>query len=222
MQRRIPLLIVLITGIFGAVAFFVPYPAIRSADEIMRNDVQRIIAAFSLVLGVGSIVQHHLIKIQRKAQFLQYSYITLIALVITAIIGLFGGIDLARPGVLPTRLGNFSFHIQTIYSNMMVPLAATMFSLLAFFMSSAAYRAFRARNLEATLLLLAAFIMMLGAVPLGRLIHRELPAFAEWILAVPNTASKRGILFGVELGIFATSLKIILGIERGWLGGGGK
>lgn len=220
MQRRIPLLIVLITGIFGIVAFFVPYPAIRSADEIMRNDVMRIVAAFSLVLGVGSIIQHHLIKIRRKTQFWEYSYITLSALVITAIIGLFGGIDVARPGILPTQIKTFSFHIQTIYSNMMVPLAATMFSLLAFFMSSAAYRAFRARNLEATLLLLAAFIVMLGAVPLGRLIFRQLPAFAEWILAVPNTASKRGILFGVELGIFATSLKIILGIERGWLGGG--
>ncbi len=221
MQRRLPLLIVLLTGIFGAVAFFVPYPAIRTADEIMRNDVQRIITAFSLVLGVGSIVQHHLLKIKRKAEFWPYSYITVITLVITAIIGVFGGIDVTRPGILPTRIGSFSFHIQTIYSNMMVPLAATMFSLLAFFMSSAAYRAFRARNLEATLLLLAAFILMLGAVPLGRLIHRQLPAFAEWILAVPNTASKRGILFGVELGIFATSLKIILGIERGWLGGGG-
>lgn len=220
MKRRIPLLIVLLTGIFGAVAFFVPHPAVRAADETMRNDVLRIIAAFSLVLGVGSIGQHHLLKIKRKAQFYPYSYITIVAMVITAIIGLFGGIDVARPGILPTKIGSFSFHIQTVYSNMMVPLAATMFSLLAFFMSSAAYRAFRARNLEATLLLLAAFIVMLGAVPLGRIIHRQLPAFAEWILAVPNTASKRGILFGVELGVLATSLKIILGIERGWLGGG--
>jgi ABC-type proline/glycine betaine transport system permease subunit len=220
MKRRIPLLIVLLTGIFGAAAFFIPHPIVRSADEIMRNDVQRIIAAFSLVLGVGSIVQHHLLKIKRRAQYYPYSYITIIALLITAIIGVFGGIDVSRPGILPTRIGNFSIHIQTLYSNIMVPLAATMFSLLAFFMASAAYRAFRARNLEATLLLLAAFIVMLGAVPLGRLIHRQLPAFAEWILAVPNTASKRGILFGVELGIFATSLKIILGIERGWLGGG--
>jgi hypothetical protein len=221
MQRKLPLTIVLLTGIFGAVAFFVPHGAIRSVDSVFRNDVQRIIAAFSLVLGVGSIVQHHLIKIQRKSTFWQYSWITLIGLLVAAIIGVFGGIDPNRPGILPTHIGSFSFHIQTIYSNMMVPLAATMFSLLAFFMSSAAYRAFRARNVEATLLLAAAFILMLGAVPLGRTIHHELPAFAEWILAVPNTASKRGILFGVELGVFATSLKIVLGIERGWLGGGG-
>jgi len=221
MERRIPLLLVLLTGLFGALAFFVPHGAVRSVDEVMRNDVQRILTAFSLVLGVGSIVQHHILKIRRKATFWQYSWLTLVGLVLTAVIGVFGGIDPARPGVLPTHVGGFSFHIQTIFTNMMVPLAATMFSLLAFFMTSAAYRAFRARNVEATLLLAAAFILMLGAVPLGRAIHRELPAFAEWILAVPNTASKRGILFGVELGIFATSLKIVLGIERGWLGGGG-
>ena len=138
MQRRLPLIIVLVTGIFGAVAFFVPHGAIRSVDEVFRNDVQRIIAAFSLVLGVGSIVQHHFLKIRRKATFWQYSWITLLALVLTAIVGVFGGIDPNRPGILPTHIGSFSFHIQTIYSNMMVPLAATMFSLLAFFMSSAA------------------------------------------------------------------------------------
>ncbi len=221
MQRRIPLILVLLTGLFGAFAFFVPHGAVRAVDEVMRNDVQRILAAFSLVLGVGSIVQHHLMKIQRKSTFWQYSWITLVALLLTAVIGVFGGIDPNRPGILPTHIGGFSFHIQTIFSNMMVPLAATMFSMLAFFMASAAYRAFRARTFEATLLLVAAFILMLGAVPLGRLIHRELPAFAEWILAVPNVASKRGILFGVALGSLATSLKIIIGVERGWLGGGG-
>lgn len=215
-------MLVLVLGIFGALAFMVPHPAIRNIDETMRNDVIRIFTAFSLVLGVGSIIRHHFIKIRRKAEYWPFSYVALAALVGSAVVGLFGGIDPARPGVLPTTVGSFSFHIQTLYTNVMVPLAATMFALLAFFMASAAYRAFRARNLEATLLLVAAFILMLGAVPLGRMIAKPLPGFAEWILTVPNTAAKRGILFGVGLGSIATSLKIILGIERGWLGGGGR
>jgi hypothetical protein len=221
MERRLPLLLVLVVGLFAAVAAFVPHHIVRSTDEVLRNDALRILTAFSLVLGVGSIIRYHALKVRRRAGHWPFSWVTLIALAVSAVIGVFGGIDPARPGLLPTHIGSFSFHIDSIYRYMMSPLAATMFSMLAFFMASAAYRAFRARNLEATLLLLAAFIMMLGAVPFGRMIHHRLPAFAEWILAVPNTASKRGILFGVELGIMATSLKIILGIERGWLGGSG-
>ena len=224
MKRRIPLVIVLVLGIFGAVAFMIPHPVVRNVDEVFRNDILRIITAFSLVLGVGSIVRHHWVKIKRKAEHWPFSYVTLIALVASAVVGLFGGIDPASPGIL-FRAGAVgrvlsNVHMQTLYENVMVPLAATMFALLAFFMASAAYRAFRARNLEATLLLVAAFILMLGAVPLGRMLVKPLPAFAEWILTVPNTAAKRGILFGVGLGTIATSLKIILGIERGWLGGG--
>ena len=207
-------------GIFGAAAFLIPHPMVRSVDEVFRNDVLRIIAAFSLVLGIGSILRHHFMKIKRKAEHWPFSYITVVALFVSAVIGLFGGIDPARPGILPTHIGGFSFHIQSLFTGLIIPLGSTMFALLAFFMASAAYRAFRARNFEATLLLVSAFILMLGAVPLTRVLVKSLPSFAEWILAVPNTAAKRGIGFGISLGILATSLKIILGIERGWLGGG--
>jgi hypothetical protein len=60
---------------------------------------------------------------------------------------------------------------------------------------------------------------MIGFMPFGQYLGRWFPSFAEWIMLVPNMASKRGIQFGIAFGAIATALKIILGIERSWLGG---
>jgi len=219
MKRTFPLFLVLIFGIFALLPYIIPHPIIQNTDELLRNNLLKILSAFALVLGLGSLLKVHTDKIKRKRENWEYSWVLIITFIITSIIGLFGGVS--GTGILPTSIGSFPFDIQTIYFNVVVPLGSTMFAMLAFFMASAAYRAFRARSTEATLLLIAGFIVMLGVLPLGNRISPHLPSFAQWIMDVPNVAGQRGILFGVALGAVATSLKIILGIERSWLGGGG-
>ena len=218
MKRNFPLILVFVFGLLGIIPFIIPHPYIQNADEFLRNNLLRILAAFALILGLGSLLKVHTDKIRRKRENWEYSWVLIISFLISAFIGLFGGV--AGTGPLPTKIGNFPFDIQTLYINILVPLGSTMFALLAFFMASAAYRAFRARSFEATLLLIAAFIVMLGIIPLGDRISHHLPSFAQWIMNVPNVAGQRGILFGIALGMLATALKIILGIERAWLGGG--
>ena len=105
-----------------------------------------------------------------------------------------------------------------LVDHVFAPCNSTMFALLAFFIASAAFRAFRARNVEAALLLGAAIIIMIGRVPLGRAISEMLPWLSDWIIDVPNNAGRRAIMMGAALGAIATGLRVILGLERSHLG----
>jgi hypothetical protein len=106
-----------------------------------------------------------------------------------------------------------------IYKNMIENLSSTMFSLLAFFIASAAFRAFRAKSFEASLLLIAAFIVMLGKIPLGEYMVPGISSLQQWIMNYLNTAGQRAILIGAAIGIVAISIKIIIGMERSYFGG---
>ena len=106
-----------------------------------------------------------------------------------------------------------------VYNQMYVPMQGTMFSLLAFFIASAAYRAFKIRSPEATILGVTAVIIMIGQVPIGSLLWDGMPGLSAWIMNVPNLAAKRAILIGAALGAIATGMKVILGLERNYVGG---
>ncbi len=204
-KRSLPLAICLILGIFMIIQFFIPHPFSQRANETLLKWVI-VIAACALVLGVGNLIAHHIKKIERRKDGYGYSIVMLFCLVFTAVVGLGWGVGVGSV-------------FQKIYINVLAPLGATMFAILAYYMASAAYRSFRARSLEATLLLIASFIVMIGFMPFGYFIHPHLPGLAEWLMIVPNLAAKRGIQFGIAFGAIATALRIILGIERSWLGG---
>jgi hypothetical protein len=114
------------------------------------------------------------------------------------------------------------------------PLTATMFALLAFYIASAAFRAFRAKNLEAALLLGTAFIVLLGRTFAGVALTNwidpknwegfkyftglRIENLTVFIMSVFNTAGSRAIMIGIALGIVSMALKVLLGVDRSYLG----
>jgi hypothetical protein len=206
-------------AILGVIPFFSPHESVQIADDIIRNKFLKIVSLFALILGLGSLLNHHYLKIRRKAKHWPYSWVLILSFLISAGIGILGNPELENP-IIPTRIGSFQFDMTALYHGIIKPLGSTMFALLAFFMSSAAYRAFRAHNILAFLLLGSAFIVMMGQMPFGQhILGGFFGDVRQWMLDYPNVATKRGVAIGVALGVVATSLKIIFGIERGWLGG---
>ena len=206
MKRTIPLTLVLVLGIIFMIQYFIPSKASQQLfDHTLQWEI--VIGIPAILIAIDSLVRHHIIRIGRRQKGWGYSLVYLGAAAFMALAGFIGG----------TAEGSF---YMKLFSYCLAPMQSTMFAILAFYMASAAYRSFRARKAEATVLLLSAFVLMLGLIPLGASLWKGLPVVGEWLMLVPNMASKRAIMFGVGIGIAATNLKIMLGIERNWLGGG--
>lgn len=158
-----------------------------------------IIVAFALLLGVVNVVNVHWGHIQARRSHAIYSLVLLISLAVTLAFGIGG------PSARNT---------QFIFEYILQPLESTLFALLAIFIATAAFRAFRVRDLETFFFVLFAIIVLLGQVPVGLYLWSELPVIKDWILEVPTLAGARGILLGVALGTIATGLRVLLGADR--------
>lgn len=204
MKTVIALIICGLSGLVYLAAFFVDSPSVNNLQDILNNWVI-ILGAFSFILGGLSILIVHAMNIRGRRENWPYSVVLVICLVGMVFFGIF--VDFSATGLF-----------QWVFRNVQNPMQATMFALLAFYVSSASYRAFRVKNFHATLLLVAALLVMIGTVPIGEKMWSQFPIIAQWILNVPSLAAQRALLIGSALGLVATGLKTLLGIERSWIG----
>jgi hypothetical protein len=108
-----------------------------------------------------------------------------------------------------------------LYKYMFVSLGAAMFSLLSFYIATAAYRSFRVRSFEAAFMMAAALLIMVGQIPLGEYISQwtnqwaNIPEWRNWVIKNISTPAFQGIAIGATVAGLAMSLRIWLSIERG-------
>lgn len=178
-----------------------------------------IVGGFTLLLGVVSItrVNARAVRLKREGWF--FNLMTLLSIFVMAL-----------PAMLPASwsplFGDAPGSIYDwLFNNIDAPMMSTMFAMLAFYIASAAYRAFRARSAEATILLITATLVMLWRIPMGEAFLRQfsddLPQLINtYVMNGANLAVQRGIIIGAALGAASMSLRILLGIERTYMGKG--
>jgi hypothetical protein len=184
--------------------------------------VSLVIGAFALGLGVFGLASMHAKTVLRRRPGWLNSLAFWIAMVVMLLAGLIKKYGV--PAASGVRLSTGVY--DTLFYGALAALGATMFSLVAFYIVSAAYRAFRMRTTESALMMLAAFLVMLSLVPVGVWLTGGLPAagfwsafrlenIGDWIMKFPNTAAQRGMAFGIGVGMLAMAIRIWLSLERG-------
>lgn len=211
-----------VAGLPYAVEFFLPadpktHQNIISPFVEKIGDATNVVYAFALGLGVYNLLKFHGNNLMKRRPGWHNNLAFFIAFIGMLFAGFWRD---ASPGPASANL------YRIFFGSIVAALGATMFSTIGFFIVSAAYRAFRIRSGEATLMLAAAFVLMLGQVPVGARITSSLPAtgilsnfklenLSYWILNQPNMAAWRGMSFGIEIGALAMALRTWLSLERG-------
>lgn len=237
--------ITFIGGLYFSLEFLLPHEQVRAFGHTVVGkghvtgfangltnakpsvaDCLMIIGAFTLLLGTSNLFHVHSKAIKKRSPGWYNSLAFFISFFLIIIFGFFRDAYIGKHGIRGD-IGTASSQLFAILFNGFIQnLDAAMFSLVAFYIVSAAYRAFRVKSAEAGLMMATAGIVMLGLVPVGALITSWLPdtgilsclrleRITVWILTWPSMAVLRAIEFGLSLGYLAMSLRVWLSLERG-------
>jgi len=205
MRRRLPQIICGLFGFLLLAVYFSKHPLAGQINETVLRAYWQIIFAFTLLVGVISLIKINLRGIE-KGEDRPYRIVTILGLLCMPLLALVWGIKGGSP-------------FMWVFDNVQVPMQSTVFALLAFFVASASLRGFRARTLPATVLLVAALLALVSRSDVGDLMFAQFTDVADWVRNTLSMSARRAILIGIGLGSLTTSLRVLLGIERTWLGG---
>jgi hypothetical protein len=159
-----------------------------------------IVFAFAVLLGLINVGMFHVRRITMRDAQMPYSALILATAVVVFLI------------VFPS--GGTGAGAQWVLNYIYKPLEGSFLALLVFFIGTAVYRALRVRTWEMALFAISAVVVLIGSAPFTQLLSPLIPAARDWVVNVPALAGMRGILLGAALGIIATGLRLLTGIDR--------
>ncbi len=205
-RRDIPLVITFLVGVIAVMDYYTTFSAVKETFTVIKN-WGVVLNAFALGLGAVNLFRVHGRRIsERKRSDWPFSAWLLLMLVIFVLVG------------LGTGQFDASDQYQWIYNALYLPIGATMYASLCFYMSYGAYKILRARNLDSFLLFVTAIFVVLGNTPLFPALFPPFFHIREWIFKAVVGGAYRGIRIGVGIGAVVLGIRTLIGMETGYLG----
>lgn len=199
MKSIIPKYLLSITIIITIFAYFAEYKPLNDFINYVIGSVI-IITAFALPLGGVNLIVREWNNIKkRKGEW----YLSIWMLVCMAVMSL--------TGIL---FGTSQPIYSWLYNNVNMPSGSTIYAITAFFIASAAYKAFRGRNIDAILLLVTAAITMLMNAPIGELIWAPVVPIGKWLSDYAQNTGFRVINIGWAIGLIGLCIRYVFWRER--------
>ncbi len=206
MRTTLPRAIVTVSAaiIILNVCFAMP-PAFKTvAQEVDKWSV--LSTAMVCFLGLFNLTRVHTSNIRNKGKHWDISILLLVITYAMLVLGLFTG---------PTAK-TYSW----LFDTTVVPLGASFYAIVAFYAFSAGYRCFTLRSRDAAILLITGIIILIGKAPLGQQLIPVATPVTQWLMEVPSAAATRGIAFGAGIAGLITTCRVILGLDRPYMGTG--
>lgn len=252
MRRPIVMISTLLAGIFYALPWIWPKPIGLTPDQVPFNQTEEIashlangqlyagkvlqvVQNFLLFLGAYSVLSVHSKRILKQGKDWTFSIILLVSMLTMITAGYMEYNDrIANSSHAdPTNWVGIQYFKDFLFDGMLQAMDAAMFSIIAFFILSAAYRAFRIRSAEATMLLAVALIVMLSMMAgveyasgqmINAVTHNDpnhfvnnfsLTSIANWIRDVVQAGAIRALAWGISIGSLTMGLRLWLSLEKG-------
>ncbi|MCB0094741.1 MAG: hypothetical protein KDE46_03430 [Caldilineaceae bacterium] len=172
-------------------------PMVRfTANQLLAGTL--LLATFGLLAGIFNLLYIHAQRIWRGRPEWSMSLVLIgVALAVFSV------------GMVETS-GAFGPLMQWVFHNILTPVPAALFALLAFFLAAAAYRFLRIGRHGSSWMLAGALLMMLTQMPLLRgLLPDAAYATMHWLIDKPVMAAMRGVLLGMSLAMLMVGVHLV-------------
>ena len=206
-KRELVFVISAFVAIVMILNFFFVVPGLSSLAEQIQAWAL-IIQLIAIGLGAANLMRVHSRMVQRrvKGRWLYSAWL----------IGLFAILTIL--GLVNLATGTENPFYKWVFDHVYVSLGTTLYAITGFYIFSAAYRAFRARNIDAAILLIGGCLVILTNAPIGEVIWSGIPVIGRWMLDYGQVPAMRTFLITGALGLLAYGFRTLLGKERGFYG----
>jgi len=202
-SKQVNLAILVASFMIGFVPYFIKIPQIYEFTVSLTN-VASVVGQFTIVIALYSQYRRSLKFIREKRKGWVYNIYLLALMSLMVLMGF--------------TLGEHSASYMWLVNSIVAPCSSVVYGILAFYMFSAGARAFRARSLKASLLLVAGVIVLLYQAPLTGAVFPGISPYAVFLTGTVGMSLSRMFAIAIITGAIMLNVRMLTGRELAFLG----